>query len=85
MAIEYKRNRIVLRDVVGVDDAEGLLGWLQKKKGVTLDLTACTHLHPAPLQVLLAGRVTVAAWPTDEGLAPWLKTIFQTQEAGGSV
>ena len=31
MAIEYKKNQALFRDVVSVEEAEGLLEWLQKK------------------------------------------------------
>ena len=53
MAIVYKKNDAVFSDVVSVEDAEALLEWLQKKSAARVDLSACTHLHPANLQVLV--------------------------------
>jgi hypothetical protein len=46
----------VFRDAVSVDEAEGLLEWLQKNPAARIDLSACAHLHPANLQVLMATR-----------------------------
>ena len=76
MALSYKRNVAVFADAVGVEEAEGFLAWLQKHKKPRLDLSACTHLHAAQLQVLMAARVPVAAWPQDESLTAWLKTVL---------
>ena len=73
MAIEFKRNLAVLSDVVTVEEAEGLLEWLQKKPAVKVDLSACVHLHSANLQVLMAAKPAVQAWPTDPALRLWLE------------
>ena len=77
MAIEYKRNLAVFSDVVSVDEAEALLEWLQKKSTARVDLSACTHLHPANLQVLMAAKSAISAWPTDTGLETWLKSALK--------
>ena len=76
MAIEYKKNRAVFSDVVSVEEAEALLEWLQKKSAAKVDLAACTHLHPANLQVLMAAKAVVSAWPRDTGLAGWLRSAL---------
>lgn len=76
MAIEYKKNHAVFSDVVSVDGAEALLEWLQKKPTGRVDLSACTHLHPANLQVLMAGKPAISAWPKDTGLATWLQSAL---------
>ena len=78
MAIEYQQNQAVLRDVVSVDDAEGLLAWLQNKPAAQISLMDCTHLHPANLQVLLAARVNAVVWPEDVSLRGWLEPILST-------
>ena len=72
MGIEYKKNLAVFSDVVSVEDAEALLEWMQKKSAARVDLSACTHLHPANLQVLMAAKSVVSDWPKDIGLASWL-------------
>ncbi|MBK1720697.1 hypothetical protein [Thiocystis violacea] len=76
MAVEYKKNLVVFHDVVGVEDAEALLEWLQKKRTAKVDLSACTHLHPANLQVLMASKPAVQAWPADAPLRAWLEPIL---------
>lgn len=78
MALELKKTRAALRDVVSVEDAEALLEWLQKRSAAKLDLSGCTHLHPASLQVLMAGNCAVVAWPADTAFAAWLKTALNS-------
>jgi hypothetical protein len=76
MTIEFQTNLVRMSAVVGVEDAETLLEWLQDKPNAKVDFSACEHLHPANIQVLLAGRVAVQAWPDDARLAGWLKSIL---------
>jgi hypothetical protein len=76
MPIEYKKNLAVFSDMVSVEEAETLLEWLQKKSAARVDLSACTHLHPANLQVLMAAKAAISAWPADAGLAAWLKSAL---------
>lgn len=77
MPIEYKKNQALFRDIVSVDEAEGLLEWLQNKPAARVDLGACTHLHPANLQVLMAANSRIAAWPNDANLRTWLETVLK--------
>ncbi len=76
MAIEFRKNLALLRDVVSVEEAEGLLEWLQKRPAAKVDLSACVHLHPANLQVLMAARVSIYAWPTDAALTRWIESAL---------
>jgi len=76
MSIEYQKKAAVFQGVVGVDEAEGLLEWLQKKPKARVDLAACTHLHPANLQVLMAARPTVSQWPEDVSLRDWVEPVL---------
>lgn len=76
MMIEFHNERAVFSQVVGVDDAEQLLAWLQQTPGAFADLQCCTHLHPANLQVLMAAATPVSVWPDDAALAAWLKTAL---------
>ncbi len=76
MAMEFKKKSVLLSGTVDVQDAERLLEWLQGKPAAKVDLSACTHLHPANLQVLLAAGVTVSAWPLDADLASWLQSAM---------
>jgi len=76
MVMEFKKKLVVFSEVVGVEDAENLLEWLQGKPSAKVDLAACTHLHPANIQVLLASGTRVRAWPADADLARWLQTVL---------
>ena len=73
MGIEFTHNLARFCDVVSVDEAEGLLERLQKNPATRIDLSSCAHLHPANLQVLMATRANVMAWPADSQFAAWLK------------
>lgn len=77
MPIEYKRKQAIFQDIVSVEDAEELLGWLQKRTSAKVNLSACTHLHPANLQVLMAAKTQIAAWPKDKDLHAWLESALK--------
>lgn len=76
MAILYKKNMAVFEGAVSVEDAEDLLAWLQKTPKARADFSACSHLHAANLQVLMAAHLPVAAWPLDPGLKVWLQSAM---------
>ncbi|MBN2232889.1 MAG: hypothetical protein JW781_08745 [Deltaproteobacteria bacterium] len=78
MGIEYARNTATLSGLVGVEEAEGLLEWLQNHPKGRLDLAACTHLHTANLQVIMAAQAKIAAWPGDAELDAWLRAAVQS-------
>jgi hypothetical protein len=77
MSIEFKKNQAVFHDVVSVEETECLLEWLQKKSVAKVDLSECSHLHPANLQVLLAAKAKIVAWPKNAELRAWLETVFK--------
>jgi hypothetical protein len=76
MPITYGPALVRFSDVVGVEDAESLLEWVQQNATAEADLASCTHLHPANLQVLLAAAIAVRTWPDDVALASWLTTVL---------
>jgi len=76
MPIEFKRNRVIFRDEVRVEEAEALLEALQKKPTTQVDLGPCTHLHTANLQVLMAARPCIDKWPQDAELRTWLEAVL---------
>lgn len=80
MAITYKKDRVICDEMVGVEEAEPLLEWLQKHPKAKVDLSACTHLHPANLQVLMAANCSIKAGPADRGLATWIDTALKTAQ-----
>jgi hypothetical protein len=76
MALEFKDKKVILTDVVGVEDAEALLEWLQKRPYARAVFSHCTYVHPSTIQVLLAAGVPVSAWPEDAELSNWLKSVL---------
>jgi hypothetical protein len=76
MPIEFKKNRIIFRDGAQVEEAEALLEALQKKPAIKVDLAACTHLHTANLQVLMAAKPCIDSWPQDPELRVWLEAAL---------
>jgi hypothetical protein len=77
MAITYKKNMAVFEGAISVEDAEGLLTWLQKTPKARVDFSACTHLHASNLQVLMAAKLSVASWPLDNDLKTWLLSALR--------
>lgn len=78
MAITYKKNMAVFEGAISVEEAEDLLEWFQKTPKARADFSACTHLHAADLQVLMAASPPVAAWPQDEHLKIWLQSALRS-------
>ena len=76
MAMTYQRNVARFADTVGVEEAEAFLAWLHEHPKAKLDLSDCTHIHAAQLQVLMASRLPIAKWPHDAALTAWLKSAL---------
>jgi hypothetical protein len=90
MPIDVSDNTLVARESLSVEEAEGLLDWLIQHPRGQLDLADCTHVHAANLQVLMAARPKIAAWPRRDALADWLRaaliqedTIHVQDDSGG--
>jgi len=77
MPITYKKDRAVFSDNVGGEDAETLLEWLQKHPKGKIDLSECTHMQPANLQVLMAAKCSLFARPKDELMAAWIDNALK--------
>lgn len=77
MAITFKKDLVVFSDIASGEDAERLLEWLQKHPKAKLDLSACTHMQPANLQVLMAAKCSILAKPKDKLLADWIDSALQ--------
>jgi len=73
MPIEFKKNRAVFREDVSVEEAEGLLEWLQARPAAKADLASCSHLHTANLQVLMTAGTPISSWPRNAELRAWLE------------
>jgi hypothetical protein len=70
------RDVATLTGVVRVDDAEPLAQWLRETEQPKVELAACTHLHTAALQALLAARVELVSAPVEPFLARWITPLL---------
>ena len=75
--MNFKKNKVSFHGAETVESAETLLDFLQKKPDAKVDLTECTHMHAANLQVLLASKPTITAWPQEASLATVLQNALQ--------
>jgi hypothetical protein len=80
MPIEFKKNRAIFRDEATVEEAEGLLEWLQARPAAKADLSACSHIHTANLQVLMAAKTAISSLPKDAELRSWLEPLLKPGE-----
>lgn len=80
MAITYQKKVAVFDDIVGVEEADGLLEWLRRSPRNRLDLAACTHLHAANLQVMMTAKPSIAVWPKDANLRTWLQSALKSTQ-----
>ena len=81
MTIQYEQKTARLIDFVSIEEAEGLLEWLQTQTQGQLNLAACTHLHAANLQVLMAAKPEITAWPEKTEFALWIKSALDLQHS----
>ena len=76
MALTLSRGVATLTGVVTVEDAEPLAQWLRETPAAKVRLAACTNLHTAALQALLAARPAVVSSPADPFLARWVAPLL---------
>lgn len=79
MPFDARENRLLASELVSVEDAERLLEWLLEHPDGQVDLSACTHLHAANLQVLMAAQPHIAAWPLATALSDWLHAAIDKE------
>jgi hypothetical protein len=79
MTYAFTEDVLVVAGTLAVDDAEGLLQALAERPGAAVELAACEHVHGACLQVLMATRVDVRAWPAGAQLAAWLRAALPSE------
>jgi hypothetical protein len=75
MTVRRDDDAILLEDVCAVDDAEILMQELQAGAAL-IDWSACTHLHTACLQVILAAHTPMRGSPSNPVLARWLAPLL---------
>lgn len=76
MSLELKQRVARLEGHISADEAESLLEWAQSHPKGKVDLGECTHLHTSCLQVLMATRQKISAWPADNAFAAWLHSAL---------
>jgi hypothetical protein len=75
MTVHCADNIVSLEGVCPIEEAEILMQQLQAG-AIVIDLSACTHLHTACLQVILAARVPTRGIPANAALAHWLAPLL---------
>lgn len=76
MPVNFQDDCAVVDGIAVVDEAEALLDWLQRHPQGEVAMAACTHLHAACLQALMAGRARVRNFPADAALAVTLRRVL---------
>jgi hypothetical protein len=81
MAVSFGETMVVVDGPCGVEDALPLLEFLQSHLTAAVDLRACTSLHSAALQVVMAVANRIAAPPEEAFLSRWLTPLFKANLA----
>ena len=71
-------GKIELRGRCGVEDAEGLQGYLLAAPESTVEWGDCEHLHSAVLQVLLIARPRISGVPADAFLSMHIEPLLRS-------
>jgi len=82
MPLVFNEQTVSFEDVCTVEDALPLFEFLNTGEAAEIDLSACTYLHTALLQLLLAARPKVAALPVDRSLARWAAQLLADAPEG---
>lgn len=76
MPIRYDDDLARFEAACTVDEALPLAEWLEATAAPRVDLSACTDLHTALLQLLLAARPAVDGAAADAFLARWIGPLL---------
>jgi hypothetical protein len=76
MALVFIGTAARFEDVCTVEDALPLLEFLKSGDAPEVDLSACTWLHTALLQLLLTARPRLIGLPVDPALARWVAPLL---------
>lgn len=76
MPIRYDADLARFEAACTVEDALPFAEWLEATAAPRVDLSACTDLHTALLQLLLAVRPAMTAGPADVFLARWVGPVL---------
>ncbi|MBP2297406.1 hypothetical protein [Azospirillum picis] len=81
MPIRYEGDLARFDAACTVDEALPFAEWLEATVPARVDLSACTELHTALLQLLLVARPAVAATAADPFLARWVAPLLEAPPA----
>jgi hypothetical protein len=84
MPVIFTATQARFEDVCTVEDALPLLEFLRSTAVPEVDLAACTYVHTALLQLLLAARPRVTSLPVEPDLVRWVAPLL-TERANGAV
>ena len=82
MALVFTATQVRFEEVCTVEDALPLLEFLKSTDAPEVDLSACTWLHTALLQLLLTARPRMMASPADPALARWVAPLLADDRRG---
>jgi hypothetical protein len=74
MPLVFTERQVSFEDVCTVEGV-ATVRVSQDRRGFEIDLSACTYLHTALLQLLLTARPRVTL-PADAGLARWIASLL---------
>ncbi len=77
MTIEYRKKIAVFGESATIDEADTFWEWLINHSDKSVDLTACTYVHTVILQLLMASKVKIKAWPSNSALSSILQTAIK--------
>lgn len=81
MPIRYEQSVAVFDGAATVEEAGDLAAWLMVVPARGVDLAACTVMHAAVLQCMMALRPKVVSAPHSETLARWLAPVLSLPAA----
>jgi hypothetical protein len=76
MPLIFTATEVRFEGVCTVEDALTLLEFLKGSEAPEVDLSACTYLHTALLQLLLVVGPRVTVPPGDPSLARWVAPLL---------
>ena len=85
MTVVFTTNHARFEGVCTVEEALPLLEFLKQTDDVAVDLSACTYMHTALIQLLLTARPKLAGVPADPVLLRWVVPLLEGTTTKGDV
>ena len=81
MSITYIENKAKFSDAVSAEEAETFLEWIVSRDKAFVDMSECSHIHTAVLQVLMAAEnISIEKMPEDKSLKDWLNNTINSNK-----